>query len=108
LLDTTAAIDFWNAAVKPAMVCSGSRPCENAKAINRDRTTYSFKIVFGAHIARAFNFEVERKILVTLRTFEFSRKLGHFRPSLRALTAICPLLPESNRRTGPGLRQKRL
>jgi hypothetical protein len=90
LLDTTAAIDFWNAAVKPAMVCSGSRPCENAKAINRDRTTYSFKIVFGAHIARAFNFEVERKniILVTLRTFEFSHKLGHFRPSLRALTAI--------------------
>jgi hypothetical protein len=30
-------------------VCCGSRLCENAKAINRDRTTYSFKIVLGAH-----------------------------------------------------------
>ena len=53
---------------------NGSRLCENAKAINRDRTTYSFKIVLGARIARAFNFEIERKniILVALRTFEFS------------------------------------
>src|SRR6516162_10009623 len=63
------------------MVCSGSRPCENAKAINRDRTTYSFKIVSRAHIARAFNFEIERKniVLVALRTFEFSHRLGHER-----------------------------
>jgi hypothetical protein len=79
LLDTTAAIDFWNAAVKPAMVCSGSRPCENAKAINRDRTTYSFKIVFRAHIARAFNFEVERKILVIHMHLIALRQIRHRR-----------------------------
>ena len=28
--------------------------CENAKAINRDRTSYSFKTVLGAHIAGDF------------------------------------------------------
>ena len=59
-------------------VCNGSRLCENAKAINCDRTIYSFKIVSGAHIARAFGFEIERKniILVALRIFEFSHRLG--------------------------------
>ena len=36
------------------------------------------QIAFGAHIAMAFNFEVKRKniILVPLRTFEFSHRLG--------------------------------
>ena len=55
----------------------GSRLCENAKAINRDRTSYSFKTVSCAHIASAFNFEIEIKniILVALRTFEFSHGL---------------------------------
>jgi hypothetical protein len=55
------------------------RPCENAKAINRDRTNYSFKTVSSAHIASAFNFKIEIKniILVALRTFEFSHSLGH-------------------------------
>ena len=59
----------------------GPRPCENAKAINRDRTSYSFKIVLGAYIARVFNFEIElgNIILAALRTFEFSHSLGHFR-----------------------------
>ena len=59
----------------------GSRLCENAKAINRDRTSYSFKTVSCAHIASAFNFEIEIKniILVALRTFEFSRGLGQER-----------------------------
>jgi len=52
--------------------------CENAKAINRDRTSQSFKSVLGARIASAFNFEIKLKniILVTLRTFEFSHGLG--------------------------------
>jgi hypothetical protein len=62
-------------------VRSGSRPCENAKAINRDRTGYSFKAVSCAHIAGAFYFEIEIKniILVALRIFEFSHGLGHSR-----------------------------
>ena len=62
-----------------AEVRSGSRLCENAKAINRDRTSYSFKTVSCAHIASAFNFEIEIKniVLVALRTFEFSHRLGH-------------------------------
>jgi hypothetical protein len=59
----------------------GSRLCENAKAINRDRTSYSFKTVSCAEIASAFNFEIEIKniILVALRTYEFSHGLGHSR-----------------------------
>jgi len=56
-----------------------------SKAINRDRTSYSFKTVSCAHIASAFNFEIEIKniILVALRIFEFSHSLGHSR-SVRA------------------------
>jgi hypothetical protein len=47
------------------------------RAINRDRTSYAFKTFSCAHIARAFNFEIEIKniILVTLRTLEFSHSL---------------------------------
>ena len=58
------------AGVDVRLVCIGSRPCENAKAINRDRTNYSFKTFLCAHIASAFNFEIEIKniILVALRT----------------------------------------
>jgi hypothetical protein len=57
------------------------RLCENAKAINRDRTSYSFKTVSSAHIASAFNFEIAIKniVLVALRTFEFSHGLGQNR-----------------------------
>ena len=57
------------------------RLCKNAKAINRDRTSYSFKTVSCAHIGSAFNFEIEIKniILVALRTFEFSHGLGRKR-----------------------------
>jgi hypothetical protein len=60
------------------LVRLGSRLCENAKAINRDRTSYTFKTVSYAHIASAFNFEIEIKniILVALRIFEFSHGLG--------------------------------
>jgi hypothetical protein len=47
----------------------GPRLCEKAKTLNRDRTSYSFEIVFGAQIASAFDFEIELKniILVALR-----------------------------------------
>jgi len=63
----------------------GSRLCENAKAINRNRTIYSFKSVLGALIAGDFNFEIELKniILVALRTSEFSHSLGHLQTSIR-------------------------
>jgi hypothetical protein len=62
---------------QPSSVENDPGLCENAKAINRDRTSYSFKIVSCAHIASAFNFEIEIKdiILVALRTFEFSHGL---------------------------------
>jgi hypothetical protein len=52
------------------------RLCENAKTLNRDRTSYSFEIVLGAQIASPFNFENELKniILVALRVFEFSHR----------------------------------
>src|SRR6266700_5177122 len=64
-----------------ADVRCGSRLCENAKAINRDRTSYSFKTVSCAYIGSAFNFEIEIKniILVALRTFEFSHGVGQKR-----------------------------
>jgi hypothetical protein len=56
----------------------GAIPCENAKTLNRDRTSYSFEIVLGAQIASPFNFEneLENIILVALRVFEFSHRLG--------------------------------
>src|SRR5450631_1823309 len=67
--------------------------CENAKAINRDRTSCSFKTVSCAHIASAFNFEIEIKniVLVALRTFEFSHGLGQKRkcPGSRG-TSVLP------------------
>jgi hypothetical protein len=37
----------------------GSRLCENAKAINRDRTSCSFKTVLDAHMASDVNFGIE-------------------------------------------------
>src|SRR5882672_1200252 len=85
------------------MVRSGSRLCENAKAINRDRTSYSFKTVSCAHIASAFNFEIEIKniILVALRTFEFSHGLGQKRKSDPAiLTSVLPSTADIRQRGG--------
>jgi hypothetical protein len=59
----------------------GPRPCENANTLNRDRSSYSFKVVLAAHMASPFNFEVELKniILAALRVFEFSHRLGQMR-----------------------------
>ena len=56
----------------------GPRLCENAKAINRNRTSYTSKAFLRAYIASASNFEIELKIiiLVRARTFEFSHSLG--------------------------------
>jgi hypothetical protein len=48
----------------------GPRLCENSKTLNRDRTSYSFEIVFGAHIASPFDFEIELKNIFSSR-FEF-------------------------------------
>jgi len=55
--------------------------CENAKALDRDRTSYSFKPAFGARTARPFNIEIqlENIILVALRVFKFSHSLGQNR-----------------------------
>jgi len=59
----------------------GSRLCENAKTLNRDRTSYSFRTILGAHTASQFNFEIELEniILVELQVFKFSHSLGQQR-----------------------------
>ena len=64
-----------------ADVAYGSRLCENAKTLNRDRTSYSFKTNLGAHTASQFNFEIELEniILVELQVFKFSHSLGQQR-----------------------------
>jgi len=53
-------------------------PCENAKTLDRDRTSYSFNAALAAQTASPFNFEIEPEniILVALRVFEFSHRLG--------------------------------
>jgi hypothetical protein len=55
----------------------GSSPCENAKTLDRDRTSYSFNAALAAQTASPFNFEIEPEniILVALRAFEFSHSL---------------------------------
>jgi len=78
--------------LEPPDVGCGSRLCENAKATTCDRTTCSFKIVSGDHIARAFNFEIKPKntILVALRTLAESAyaspEAGWIMPALTART----------------------
>jgi len=58
--------------------CFGSSPCENAKSLDSDRTSYSFNAALAAQTASPFNFEIEPEniILVALRVFEFSHSLG--------------------------------
>ena len=62
-------------------VRKGSWLCENAKTLDRDRTSYSFNAAMAAQTASPFNFEVELKniILAALRVFEFSHSLGPYR-----------------------------
>jgi len=56
----------------------GPRLCENARTLDRDRTSYSFNAALAAQAASPFNFEIEPKniILVALRVFEFPHSLG--------------------------------
>jgi hypothetical protein len=51
----------------------GSWPCENAKALNRDRRSYSSKTALGLQFENAFNLEIELKnvILVAFRFLSF-------------------------------------
>src|SRR5262245_51108008 len=59
-------------------VCFGSRLCENAKVLERDRRSYSSKTVLALKLASAFNSEDELKnvILVVFRSFAFLHSQG--------------------------------
>lgn len=65
----------------------GPSPCENAKTLDCDRTSYSFNAALGAQTASPFNSEVEPEniVLVALRVFEFSHSLGQYPPSAHFL-----------------------
>jgi hypothetical protein len=80
---SSGAVPRRSNTILPPRVSSWPRLCENAKTLNRDRTSYSFEIVLGAQIASPFNFENELKniILVALRVFEFSHSLGPMQTS---------------------------
>jgi hypothetical protein len=56
----------------------GSRLCENAKTLNRDRRSYSFKTVLVAQRASGFNLEIELKNIILRRVsiFEFLHSQG--------------------------------
>jgi len=62
-------------AVKADDFRNGSSPCENAKTLDRDRTSYSFTAALAAQTASPFNFEIESEniVLVAFRVFEFSQ-----------------------------------
>jgi hypothetical protein len=65
----------------PRHISTLPSPCENAKTLDRDRTSYSFNAALGAQAASSFTFEIEPEniILVALRVFEFSHSLGQER-----------------------------
>ncbi len=71
-------LSWAEASAKNLDVGEGPSLCENAKTLNRGRTSYSFKIALGAQTVSPFNFETvaEHIILVALRVFEFSHSLG--------------------------------
>ena len=68
----------------------GPSLCENAKTLDQDRTSYSFKTALAADTASLFNFEIEPEniILVALRVFEFSHRLGQNRTFVAGFLAI--------------------
>jgi hypothetical protein len=75
---------FLTTCSRPTMRClQVSSPCENAKTLDRDRTSYLFNAALAAKAASSFNFEIEPEniILVALRVFEFSHSLGPKRPT---------------------------
>jgi hypothetical protein len=59
----------------------GSWLCENAKALNRDRRSYSFNTVLVAQSASGLNLEIELKNIILRRVsiFEFLHSQGHSR-----------------------------
>ena len=71
---------------------------QNAKTLDRDRTSYSFNAALAAQTASPFNFEIEPEniILVALRAFEFSHSLGH-KPTLRSTRTLACFTLESGR-----------
>ena len=67
----------WRPRSRGGAICrEGPGLCENSNSCNRDRTSYSFEIVFGAYIASPFEIELKNIILVALRVFEFSHSLA--------------------------------
>jgi hypothetical protein len=59
----------------------GSWLCENAKALDRDRRSYSSKAALVVHRASGFNLEIELKNIILRRVsiFEFLHSHGHER-----------------------------
>jgi len=59
-------------------VADGSWLCENAKALNRNRRSYSSKTVSGIQFENTFDLEIELKnvILVAFRFFAFLHSQG--------------------------------
>ncbi|OKO66911.1 hypothetical protein AC630_41080, partial [Bradyrhizobium sp. AS23.2] len=59
---------------------NGSWLCDNPKTLERDRRTYSSKIVLALRLAGAFNLDGELKnaILVVFRSCAFLHSQGHF------------------------------
>ena len=81
-------------------VSNGSWLCENAKALNRNRRSYSSKTVPGVQFENTFDLEIELKnvILVAFRFFAFLHNQGHSRPkSTIQVTSAYPLRAEVQR-----------
>jgi hypothetical protein len=74
----------------------GSWLCENAKALDRDRRSYSSKAALVVHRASGFNLEIELKNIILRRVsiFEFLHSQGHLRPSSWLKRRVCST-PES-------------
>src|SRR5215831_11860051 len=70
----------------------GSWLCENAKTLNRGRTSYSSKTTLAAQRAREFNLEVDLKNIILRRVliFEFLHSQGHLRHSCSRPTTSGP------------------
>jgi hypothetical protein len=81
----------------PAEVRSGSWLCENAKALNRYRRSYSSKTVSGIQFENTFDLEIELKnvILVAFQFFAFLHSQGQKR-KWRLPVAKSGLPPEAD------------
>jgi hypothetical protein len=83
-------------AEKSWQVSSGSWLCENAKALDRDRRSYSSKAALVVHRASGFNLEIELKnfILRRVSIFEFLHSQGHSQ-----ISRVCLPSPLCRRQT---------